>query len=257
MPRHAREKSETGIYHIMVRGINRGNIFHEAGDYQRYLYTLSQVKELNHFQILGYCLMPNHLHLLINEAESDISTIMKRIGVRYAYWYNQKYQRNGHVFQGRFKSERVEDDAYLLTVIRYIHQNPIKAGIISKPEAYRYSSCQDYYNEKYQHTRLTNTELILSVFSGDRQQAVKEFKIYNSQTGTESCLDDEIKPIKSDEELSAEIRKLLKGKPETFLQQMVKAERDEILRSIKRIPGGSLRQIARITGLGLYVIHQA
>ncbi len=257
MPRHAREKSETGIYHIMVRGINRQEIFHDADDYQKYLDTLSRVKEEKHFQVLGYCLMTNHLHLLINEGKSDISDIMKRIGVSYAYWYNWKYQRNGHVFQDRYKSESVEDDAYLLTVIRYIHQNPVKAGIVKRPEEYRYSSCQDYYNAKYQHTGLTNPELILSIFSANQQQAVEKFKEYNSEQSNENCLDDEVQKRKSDEEIREEISKLLKGKPVTILQQMERAERDEILREIKGIPGGSLRQIARITGLGLFVIHQA
>lgn len=257
MPRHARVKSETGIYHIMSRGINREDIFHEADDYLKYLDALYQVKGSTHFQILGYCLMPNHVHLLVREGEEDISNTMKRIGVRYAPWYNRKYQRNGHVFQGRYKSENVEDDTYLLTVIRYIHQNPVKAGFISKPEEYKYSSCQDYYNENYPQTGLTNTEFILSIFSEDPRQAVEEFKKYNSQKSAESCLDDEVISRISDDELRKEIRKLLKSKPETVLQQMEKAERDEILRKIKEIPGSRLRQIAGITGLGLYIIHQA
>lgn len=257
MPRHAREKSRTGIYHIMVRGINRQDIFHDVVDYQRYLDTICRVKAEEDFVVLGYCLMPNHIHLLLKEGESDVSDIMKRIGASYAYWYNWKYDRNGHVFQDRFKSESVEDEAYLLTVIRYIHQNPVKAGIVSRPEEYRWSSCQDYFNENYLQTGLTHTELILSIFSDDRQRAADLFRKHNREISTEICLEDEVKKRISDEEVKEELKKLMNGKPVTILQQIEKSERDEILRKIKAIPGTSLRQIARITGLGVYVIHQA
>jgi len=83
--------------------------------------------------------MANHVHLLVKESNTDISILMKRFGVSYGYWYNWKYERRGHLFQDRFKSECIEDDAYLLTVIRYIHNNPVKAAIVHKPEQYRWS----------------------------------------------------------------------------------------------------------------------
>ena len=78
--------------------------------------------------------MTNHVHLLIHEKEEPVAKTMQRIATRYAWWYNQKYERSGHVFQGRYGSECVEDDEYLLTVIRYIHNNPVKAGIVTQPE---------------------------------------------------------------------------------------------------------------------------
>jgi hypothetical protein len=101
---------------------------------------------------------------------------MKKIGASYAYLYNLKYERNGHVFQDRFKSESVETDAYLLTVIRYIHQNPVRAGILSKSQKYRWSSCKDYYQEKDDQIGLTDTGLILSMFSDNKKQALEMFK---------------------------------------------------------------------------------
>lgn len=257
MPRHSREKSETGIYHIMVRGINRQDIFHDEEDYQKYLEILKRIIYENNAILLGYCLMGNHIHLLINEEKADISNIMKRIGTSYAYWYNWKYDRNGHVFQDRFKSENVENDAYLLTVIRYIHQNPVSASIVSIPEEYRWSSCRDYYNNKEYLAGLTHTGLILSIFSVDKNQAIEMFKKYNEEKNTEECLDEKVKKKLSDQTVQEEIRNILKGKPVTILQQMERQERDEILRRIKEIEGSSLRQIARITGLGLYVIHKA
>lgn len=257
MPRNAREKSETGIYHIMVRGINRQDIFHDEYDYQRYLDTLCRVKEENGLKVLGYCLMSNHLHLLINEGKADISRVMKQVGTSYAYRFNRKYDRSGHVFQDRFKSESVENDAYLLTVIRYIHRNPISAGILSKPEDYRWSSCGEYYQEKDCQTGLTDTRLILSLFSDDRKQAKEMFKMHNAEDNDEECIDDKVRMRKSNEEVIEEIKTILKGKPVTILQAMERKERDEILQEIKEIQGSSLRQIASITGLGVYTIFQA
>jgi putative transposase len=257
MPRYARQKSQTGIYHIMVRGINRQDIFYDEYDYQRYLDTLHRIKDENNSVLLGYCLMSNHLHLLINEGKADISNMMKRIGTSYAYRFNLKYDRSGHVFQDRFKSESVESDTYLLTVIRYIHNNPVSAGMVSKPEDYSWSSCAGYYQENDCETGLTDTRLILSIFSEDKKQAIEMFKMHHAEIQGEECLDDRVRRRKSNEEVTDEIRTILKGKPITVLQNMERKERNEILQEIKEIQGSSLRQIARITGLGLYLIHQA
>ena len=88
--------------------------------------------------------MNNHIHLLIKEGQEELGTVFRRIGAKYVYWYNRKYSRRGHLFQDRYKSEVVEDDGYLLTVLRYIHQNPLKAGIVKNIEQYPWSSYQDY-----------------------------------------------------------------------------------------------------------------
>ena len=133
MTRQARERSKSGIYHIIMRGINRQDIFYDEDDYQRFMETIERVKT-DKLDMYGFCLMSNHVHLLLHEKNEDIHQIMKRIGSSYAWWYNRKYHRIGHVFQGRYGSECVEDDGYLLTVIRYIHKNPVKAGIVSEPE---------------------------------------------------------------------------------------------------------------------------
>ena len=97
----------------MVRGINQQNIFVEDNDYLKYIDTLREYKKEIAFELYAYCLMGNHLHLLIKEGNEEIGNTMRRIGVSYAYWYNRQYDRSGHLFQGRFKSEPVEDDTYL------------------------------------------------------------------------------------------------------------------------------------------------
>ncbi len=111
MPRKVRRKTKTGIYHVMLRGINRESIFENENDKSRFISIVSECRESENFRIFGYCLMNNHTHLLIQEGEDDISTVVKRISSSYVYWYNKKYKRVGHLFQERFKSECVEDES--------------------------------------------------------------------------------------------------------------------------------------------------
>ena len=144
MPRLPRQKSDSGIYHIMLRGINQQVIFEDDEDYFKFVETLENYKAVSGYKVFAYCLMSNHIHLLIKVEKEDLDKIIKRIGGSYVYWYNWKYKRSGHLFQDRFKSEPVEDDTYFLTVIRYIHQNPVKASICSKPENYKFSSYTEY-----------------------------------------------------------------------------------------------------------------
>jgi REP element-mobilizing transposase RayT len=140
LPRSARKRSETGIYHTILRGINQQLIFEEPEDFERFLAIIKAVKELSHFELYAYCLLGNHVHLLIKETDEPLSLIFKRLAGRYASWYNWKYQRHGHLFQDRFISEPVENEAYFITVINYIHLNPLKAGLCAQAARYPWSS---------------------------------------------------------------------------------------------------------------------
>ncbi len=256
MPRTAREKSGTGIYHVIARGINRQEIFHDAEDHRRYLETLERYTKETGSTLLGYCLMGNHFHLLIQEGHEGISVFMKRLGTSYAYWYNRKYNRIGHVFQDRFKSESVENNAYLLTVIRYIHQNPVKAGIVEKAQNYQWSSCSAYVQGE-NLCRMVQTWFILGLFADDRETAKQRFLQFTGEIATVQCLEDGSQTKINDERLGQEIKKILKGKPVSILQQIEKTERDRILQKIKKIQGSSLRQIAKITGLTVHTVYKA
>lgn len=141
MPRTSRKQSESGIFHVMVRGIDRQVIFHDDEDCEKYLQYLWECKKNAPFTLYAFCLMGNHLHLLIHPKAEPLADICKRVGVRYVQWYNKKYGRTGHLFQDRFRSEPVEDDAYFLSVLRYIYQNPVKASLCKTPEEYPWSSC--------------------------------------------------------------------------------------------------------------------
>ncbi|SHK46794.1 transposase, partial [Paramaledivibacter caminithermalis] len=144
MGREKRKRSITGIYHIMLRGIDGQNIFIDDEDREKFMKALFKAK--GQFLLYGYCLMDNHVHLLIKEDE-EIGTSIKRITVGCVQWHNNKYGRVGHLFQNRYKSEVVESEFYLLVLLRYIHQNPVKAKIVKTISEYKWSSYNNYIDK--------------------------------------------------------------------------------------------------------------
>jgi len=140
MARQLRQASETGIHHVMLRGVNRQRIFEEDADYESFVDCLSRAKQTSGATLYAYCCMSNHVHLLIREGDEPLAATMKRVEVRYAGWFNRKYRRVGHLFQDRYASRAVNDDGYFLMVLQYIHFNPVAAGLCARPEDYAWSS---------------------------------------------------------------------------------------------------------------------
>ncbi|MEL7567410.1 MAG: transposase [Dehalobacterium sp.] len=155
--------------------------------------------------------MNNHVHLLLGEGKEELSITMKRLGVSFVWYYNQKYKTTGHLFQDRFRSENVESDRYLLTVLRYIHYNPVKAQIVKHVEQWRWSSCLGYYGNEVYPGALLDSEVILKMFSDNEDEAIGEFKQFNELETNDNCLDDVVKDKLrlSDEEARLEILKVI------------------------------------------------
>ncbi|WNF36660.1 transposase [Bacillaceae bacterium IKA-2] len=251
MPRKARKKSSSGIYHIMLRGINRQLIFEDDEDKSRFLETLKKYKEISKYQLYSYCLMDNHIHLLLKESEEGVSEIIKRISSSYVYWYNLKYERCGHLFQDRFKSENVENSAYFLTVLRYIHQNPIKAGLEKTIFESKWTSIDEYIGKM----KIVDIDFGLNLLSADRSQAIKLFIEYMPQTNDDQCLDDMVKVTRSDSEVLQHLYKLgITNKSQ--LQQMDKKNRDATLIMLKKLNGVTVKQLSRITGISKSTIYR-
>ena len=244
MPRTAREQSPTGIYHIMARGINRDYIFGTDEEKEQFLRILKESKAASDFELYAYALMGNHLHLLVKENIDRIGKIMKRISIRYVAWYNKRYERVGHLFQDRFKSEVVKDEKQFLTVLRYILQNPVKAEMCEKSADYRWSSYHDYITG----AGITDTEFALQMLSPSKARQVKEFtKICQLETGA-NCLDYVDKPVRySDAFLIQQIRNEFRLES-AGMEHCQPEEIERIIQFLKILPGVSLRQIARITG---------
>ncbi|HEY3406625.1 MAG TPA: transposase, partial [Propionicimonas sp.] len=163
MPRQPRQLADSRLYHVMLRGVNRDAIFLEDADYQRFLDAFRLVKEVSGCLVLAYCLMTNHVHVVMMTTTEPISLVMKRLGVRYVGWFNRKYGRVGHLFQSRFASLPVEDDAYLITLLRYVWRNPVEAGMVLRPEDYRWSSRSTIHRD----TSLVDASLLQRLVPSD------------------------------------------------------------------------------------------
>lgn len=247
MPRAPREKSESGIYHIMLRGINQQTIFEEDEDYTKFLLTLEAYKAISGYKVFAYCLMSNHIHILLKAENEDLDLIMKRIAGSYVYWYNWKYYRKGHLFQDRFKSEPIDDEKYLLTVLRYIHQNPIKANIVNSINEYKYSSYNEYIKG---NGNLVDTDFVSELLPG------KYFIEFNNETNEDSCLDIDIQKFRlSDNDAKKIIEKITKCKTVTEFQNLSAEKRHKYIKTMKE-KGISIRQINRLTGLSKYIIEK-
>jgi len=249
MPRQEREKSSSGIYHVMLRGINRQDLFEDNADRQRFIDTLGHYKTISGFSLYGYCLMSNHVHLLVKEADESISAGIKRISSSFVYWYNQKYSRCGHLFQERYKSEPVESEDYFLTVLRYIHQNPVKAGIVKDLFEYKWSSYQEYMGSPY----IADVDFALGIFSADRAKAIELFMKHSEENTDVKCLEIEENSGLSDDEVLIYMKQL-GVQTASQLQRLEREKRDGILKTIKGLEGVSIRQLARITGISKSVI---
>lgn len=249
MPRQGRKKSESGIYHVMIRGINKQVIFEDDEDREKLLETIKHYKTVSKYNIYGYCLMDNHVHLLIKETEESISKVMKRISGSYVYWYNWKYDRCGHLFQGRFRSEEVESEEYFLTVIRYIHQNPMRAGLTKSIEEYQWSSIHEYIEKP----TVIDTDFVLNMFSNNNGNTVHSFIKYMNEENDDKCLDYEEKHRVTDDEVRSHFKK--QGIIDIDqLNYMEKSRRNEIIKVVKLIDGVTIRQISRITGISKSII---
>ena len=131
------------VYHALNRGNNRDDVFADDDDREAFLVALGRTKDRYPFRLFGYCLMSNHFHLLIRpEPGQTISRILQSLTVAHTWRYHSRHQTSGHVWQGRFKSPVIQDDMHLLVVLRYIEANPLRAGIVSDPADYRWSSYQ-------------------------------------------------------------------------------------------------------------------
>ena len=246
LPSKPRLDSKTGIHHVILRGINKQRIFEEDEDYNKFLQVLRRYQNKCDYSLLAYCLMSNHIHLLIKVGTMDLGVIFQHISPCFVKWYNAKYQRVGSLFQSRFKSSPVEDRTYLLTVIRYIHQNPVKAAVCNDPSQYKYSSLHDYFE---------NDLIDKSIIMGETDE--ESFLRFNLETNNDQCMDidDEVPHTVTDEK-GVQIMQHVSGCCNTTeFQTLEEYRRDKALFHMWRA-GVSIKQASRITGVSYGVIRR-
>ena len=176
MPRKPRIHYPGACYHVILRGNAGQNIFFNKQDRNRFFSLLQEGIERYRHRIHAYCLMTNHVHLAVQVAEIPLSRIIQNISFRYTRYFNKRKNRAGHLFQGRYKAILIDADSYLLELVRYIHNNPVRAGIVSTPDKYPWSS-HNVYVANVAVSWLT-TDWVLSQFDQQRKRAIDYFRSF-------------------------------------------------------------------------------
>jgi putative transposase len=176
MARPIRIEYPGAVHHVICRGNNRQAIFRDDQDRRRYLEKLSLYCQEKSVDLLSYCLLSNHLHLLVETPEGNLSKMMQAFQTSYTLYFNKRHGRTGHVFEQRYKAMLVDKDNYLLQVSRYIHLNAVSAKIVERPQDFRWSSYGAYLKGK----GLTGlkTDTVLAYFSGSRSRQIREYRDY-------------------------------------------------------------------------------
>ena len=246
MPRGPRKMSATGIYHIITRGIGQQIIFLSDYDRHYYIQIMHEIAVEEDVDLLAWCLMNNHVHILVH-AQLAPSQMMKRMNTKYALFFNHKYDRVGPLFQDRFKSEIVETSEYLKTVARYIHRNPVMAGITDSCAEYNWSSYWEYLTSP----TTCNTEIILGEF-----HSIAAFKQFHENECTEQPARTplEATPVRlTDSRALQIILGLIDESRLMQLKDLKGMERKSILLQLKNA-GLNCRQLARLTGISCSTI---
>ena len=174
-----------GFYHVYNRGHNKQTIFYEAKDYQRYLKRLREYLEKHEVTVLAYCLMPNHIHLILRQdGDESIDRFIHRLHTAYTMYFNKKYERVGAVFQGKFKAKPIDTDEYLLHVSRYIHINPVELldtqpqglALSVKLEKYPWSSYGEYVENRL--NPLCDSTIIRNYFSNSPMRGKTTYRSF-------------------------------------------------------------------------------
>lgn len=185
LSRKPRIEFNGAIYHVFQRGNNRENIFNEPIEKGYFIKQIIEYMDAYEFELLAYVIMDNHYHLILRTKEVALNKIMHGINNVYSKFYNHRHERTGHVFEERYSSKLVEDDAYLIWLLRYIHRNPVRAHICENVSKYKWSS--DFFYRKGINV-FVNIDFILNIFSRNRFKAMKiYFELMESPEDSQAC----------------------------------------------------------------------
>ncbi len=286
MARKTRIELEGGLYHLITRGNDRKDIFHSREDHDKFIQILTTQKQNLPFYFYAYCLMTNHIHLLVERRTDDIGRIMHRVLTAYTQYYNRRYKKVGHVLQGRYKAVLCQSETYLTTLVRYIHLNPVKAKMVSRAGEYPFSSHRAYLG--LEPTGPLDVDPVLRHFGSRKADARKHFAAFvdgDQDTVCSDAIDSMLdRPaagiLGSDEFVDATIHRLgehiPKGTPKqqiaeldtntliAVVEEVFGVERSEICGKVKsarvveakealivcgRRLGASVADLSRLTGL--------
>jgi putative transposase len=245
MARKPRLEVEGGLYHVITRGVDRRDIFHCPEDHQKFLSLLAIQKAKLPFYLYAYCLMTNHIHLLIERRVDDIGRIMHRVLTGYTQYYNRRYGRVGHVLQGRHRAILCQSERYLTELVRYIHLNPVRAGMVDVPEEYPFSSHRAYLG--LEPDGVTDVDPVLRGFGARKSRARELFAQFvmagakmgrqerfyeaeNGVLGSDEFVDAMIHPIGQHDAAAALVRRYI-------AREVKKFRADDLLRAVEDVCG--------------------
>ena len=243
----------------MMRGINHQRIFEDSEDHYTFLQCLRNAQEQytpegnrlpNSCHYYAYALMSNHFHLLLHAKEDTVGNIVKRMASSYVYYFNKKYGRDGHLFKERFRSEPCESWQYFVTLLRYIHQNPVKAGMVSRVSDYEFTSWSEYLGRE-EFLPVCNVQVVLGRISIDELTDLVETPLDDEV----SCIDYEEEKIRSmsDDSVMLCLKEEFGVSDGQQFQKLCKEQRDSILAALLKRRAG-VRQLQRLTGIGKNII---
>ena len=251
MPREPRHRILTEFNHVMIRGIGRMDLFITEDDYLRFMDIIKRFSESREIKIHAYCLMSNHVHLLVQASPEEIPGFMKGVEVSYAYYFNNTHEHVGHLFQNRYKSEAITSEQYFLAAFRYILLNPQAAGIC-RWEEYRWSSSRTYLMRD--DDGITDTSLVKEILGG--REEVMRFVNRNAEDC--SSIAEPVLPVKrlTEKEALRTIQAISGLKDPLLIQGIARDARNELLANLKK-EGITIRQLERMTGINRSTIQRA
>lgn len=184
MTRPLRIAFKDAWYHVMNRGRRGEAVFAGKDDYLQFMNLLKETVELWNLRIAAYCLMENHYHLLVQTPDANISRCMRHLNGVYTQRFNRRHGCDGQLFRGRYKAILVDADSYLLHLVRYIHRNPLRAGLTDKLDRYVWSSHKGYISRAKKWDWL-GKEFVLSMFSGDKTERIRSYRHFVSMEDSE------------------------------------------------------------------------
>lgn len=247
MPKSARQPSSTNIYHVTARGVGKHRIFEDDRDRQRMLDSIARFKQKCGVSVIAWAFMENHFHILVRAQLADLGSFMSSLLTSYSQAFNGRHGHVGHVFQGRYHSDPVETDSYLLEVVRYIHLNPLSSGNV-RPEDYRWSSYRQYLGE----AGICDTSMVSRQFG-----SVEDLRSFHDCKADQAMVYLDGYHPRIDDARAAEIAESMFGPH--FSDRIVSMKKGERDRAVQRlyIAGLSGSQIVRLLGLGRNVVQRA
>ena len=245
MARFGRRLSEYGYYHIILRGVNRNDIVYDDMDRQMFVNAIKRFSKELEIDVIVYCIMNNHAHIL-SRVPDNLGLFVKKLASSYVYYFNNKYERIGHLFQDRYKSEPIESDSYLLTASRYILQNAEKVGIC-KTKDYHWNNWNDIYFSK----GFTKPQVLFDVW--DDNEPLLDYLLAEND---DICMDIDSYHKFSDSDVVHELKRISDIENPLKVAELDLPMRNNLLAQLK-VAGFSIRQISRVTGIDKNIVHRA